>query len=569
MGILLNAITEKEQETILNYIRDFGHDEDSHFIASLAPLNTILAEWEKQKANLFKAFGNKLIISKPVTFKASVEELENEFSEAMYNNCMANNFFRDISEFFDVVRHGNASELKRWGYTDEEIIKFFVLPATAPNKTEYANMYWNINTLSRYDSVVQNIYQGDNFTIPMPNGEKPIKISNGMKILKIYNKINKILNIDGFEDFRLAHSLVLNKAHLNGELSLSIHPLDYMTMSDNDCDWESCMSWRCYGDYRQGTVEMMNSPWVVVAYLSASYPYGETYPVAWNSKKWRQLFVVHPDLLLGIRQYPYDSDELRGEALKWLRELVIKNCGWSFPETTSLVSNFQDNHFGDRTCYINLTMTHMYNDIHNDHLAYVSDELKGSFSLNLSGNPQCMACGTLNDISECNSLLCPDCGGSEYLYCDECGNHVHSSEAYWVCDTAYCPDCYCEIYTECSCCGESIDRDDILLLTATYKGHPIPTYVDFDICEHCLKAKTTTAEQIDEQHYELDLEKVLTFETLNLIGLWQTEGYNWRRLQSALDDMVDRDDNISIEDVNNLIKHLTTIPNKLEEELPF
>ena len=114
----------------------------------------------------------------------ATEELENEFSKAMYNNCMANNFFRDISEFFDVVRHGNASELKRWGYTDEEIIKFFVLPATAPDKTEYANMYWNINTLSRYDSVVQNIYQGDNFTIPMPKGEKPIKISNGMKILK-------------------------------------------------------------------------------------------------------------------------------------------------------------------------------------------------------------------------------------------------------------------------------------------------------------------------------------------------------------------------------------------------
>ena len=49
MGILLNAITSEERETILNYIRDFGHDEDSHFIVSLAPLDTILAEWENKK----------------------------------------------------------------------------------------------------------------------------------------------------------------------------------------------------------------------------------------------------------------------------------------------------------------------------------------------------------------------------------------------------------------------------------------------------------------------------------------------------------------------------------------
>ena len=38
-------------------------------------------------------------------------------------------------------------------------------------------------------------------------------------------------------------------------------------MSDNNSGWESCMSWRNNGCYRRGTVEMMNSPYVIVAYL--------------------------------------------------------------------------------------------------------------------------------------------------------------------------------------------------------------------------------------------------------------------------------------------------------------
>ena len=45
-------------------------------------------------------------------------------------------------------------------------------------------------------------------------------------------------------------------------------------MSDNDYGWDSCMGWMNEGEYRLGTVEMMNSPCIVVAYID-----GEE---AWN-----------------------------------------------------------------------------------------------------------------------------------------------------------------------------------------------------------------------------------------------------------------------------------------------
>ena len=56
------------------------------------------------------------------------------------------------------------------------------------------------------------------------------------------------------------------------------------------------MSWFEKGEYRQGTVEMMNSECVVVAYLESTTNMtirdGE-----WNSKRWRELFVVDENVL--------------------------------------------------------------------------------------------------------------------------------------------------------------------------------------------------------------------------------------------------------------------------------
>ena len=91
-----------------------------------------------------------------------------------------------------------------------------------------------------------------------------------------------------FEQMRIKHSQILNKKRLKGTLCLSIHPLDYITISDNNCDWDSCMTWTgddCPGEYRLGTLEMMNSPSVVVAYLDSKEPY---HPLddgrAWSNK---------------------------------------------------------------------------------------------------------------------------------------------------------------------------------------------------------------------------------------------------------------------------------------------
>lgn len=92
---------------------------------------------------------------------------------------------------------------------------------------------------------------------PHADTSKPLELKSDMKLMRMMAKIVDWFELDkeAFEQFRILHSRVLNDRMINADIVLSIHPLDYLTMSDNACDWESCMNWYQGGDYRLGTVE--------------------------------------------------------------------------------------------------------------------------------------------------------------------------------------------------------------------------------------------------------------------------------------------------------------------------
>lgn len=127
---------------------------------------------------------------------------------------------------------------------------------------------------------------------------KTLVLHEGQKIFKAIEQVCKLFDIYNYQDdlkeARLAYSRALNDKKIKGTLCLSIHPLDYMTMSDNDYGWQSCMNWRLGGCYHAGTIEMMNSPSVIVAYIEGTRDW---YPVPtpnkkWSNKKWRELFII-------------------------------------------------------------------------------------------------------------------------------------------------------------------------------------------------------------------------------------------------------------------------------------
>ena len=325
---MLDKITSDEYE-ILEYYREwFGWHEDYSRNCHTIPVNEVLREeWANANINLCKLLGDNLIISKELEFEMSEEELYNE----MYamTECR--------KEYGREHRVGWRFVKSFYNWLDETypLYGYFrSLTKEITQEQEEKNRI-NINTrnhlmeLMSSDTLVHNVFEGEAFSLTLPNG-KIYTVHTGSKPMKALSKIANAFDIPYFEDFRICHSLVHNQKKIKGELTLSIHPLDYWTMSDNDCDWDSCMSWREYGSYRQGTIEMMNSPSVVVAYIKASEPMKIGNNMEWTNKKWRQLFIVDKDVILGIKDYPYRNPNLSCIVAKWLKELAETNLGWKY-----------------------------------------------------------------------------------------------------------------------------------------------------------------------------------------------------------------------------------------------
>lgn len=105
-------------------------------------------------------------------------------------------------------------------------------------------------------------------------------------------------------------SKYIQEDKIYGYLYISIHPIDFLTLSDNAANWNSC----CYlaGDYRASGLSYMLDSSTFIVYLADDKDVDiSSLPFKWNNKKWRML--VHSDFKNCIyynRQYPYTSTNL-------------------------------------------------------------------------------------------------------------------------------------------------------------------------------------------------------------------------------------------------------------------
>ena len=351
-----------------------------------ADIEEVLKPWESNKAHLYKLLGEKLIIERDIEYKSSFEESIEALDNLLHTSQFYNDLYaslRQEKEFYSIMNLFNQEVLynNRWDYNT----KIFILS----------------------------------------NGKK-IRFEKGAKTLRLINKLAKCYNVPGFDDFATSFSRITNQKYIHGRLCISIHPLDYMTMSDNECDWDSCMSWSNAGDYRQGTIEMMNSPYVVVAYLRASDDMHLGSGHYWNNKKWRELYIVHPELITNIKGYPYENENLTAAVVDILRELAETNTSWKEWEK--------------RESFKSIYMNHMFNDYTRTEFHYSYVYPKGySNYIEVSGPNQCMCCGNTHSIPEAHMLICPECEG--LVQCAECGEWV---ENYLTTqdEVNYCRYCY-------------------------------------------------------------------------------------------------------------------------------
>lgn len=426
MGKLFDELPSKEElqewiNTYAGYVNIPARREHRQ-----ASLEYLMRLWEPAKEEyLFKMLGNKFIVEKPYVIEKHFNEIKSEVDA-----CLS---YGDMETFYN----NYITWCKH--YINEKIMK-----------DEYtANMH-DLYDLCRATALSHNMYAGRNLKIKV--NDKEIAIQYGCKPIRILNKIAQAAELEGFEAFRLAHSMILNQKQIKGKLCLSIHPLDYITMSDNEYDWDSCMNWRNNGCYRMGTVEMMNSPMVVVAYLTGNKTM-RYYNHEWNSKKWRNLFIVDKDIIIGIKGYPYQNEDFDTACLEALKELAEKNLGWTYGSEIYHHSFDGDRREGiyleNEDEYLELTFrtNYMYNDFGNGndtHFLLSNKREDNCIDLTYSGIPECMFCGGVVGIdvyiNEADTVICESC--VEYTTCEHCGNRIYGENYFDLDDHILCESCY-------------------------------------------------------------------------------------------------------------------------------
>lgn len=460
------------------------------------PFQDYLMHWDeaKERGGLFTLFGGELIVKKHVNYIRDIDDACQHVDHYKFNSLayMITSALRDISyelaiNYFGITSE-DACDLRSYigkythfarqnersfycnshmGYvinsSDAFHDLFDILSIFVENIPIMETWYYN--SLDWYCTNGYEEFENPQFTFP--NSSKKFRLTLKQKPIRALtsfvryiesncdsndNRVRELLNnlMVSIENMRQFSSMLTNNKNTHGNLCISIHPFDYMTMSDRDNGWSSCMEWveNCSGEYHAGTLEMMTSPCVVVAYLEGKdpiHPSGINYN--WSKKKWRELFIVDKAFITGIKGYPYHSDSLETEALKMLADLAKKN--WGVTYLTDQISEVNNNALPGDHCF---DTTFMYNDCCYNNISVIYADNYMNVEKNLpkeylyGEGVYCLVCGKLRDKSEIDEgreckLDCSDC--DTCVQCSECGGYYSQDYCYQLSDGSWvCEECY-------------------------------------------------------------------------------------------------------------------------------
>ena len=245
---------QKQFELVIHYSQEIPKVPGQRFVNT----DSLFEEWLEAKRDFIEAFGGKFIVELPgkVTFELSQEEKIKRVKDFLTAvDCNYEN--PDLARFIDIQKEG---------FYENKVIEDF----------EYC-------------------------------GEK---IPKGMKVIKAFKFFEK--NPKKLEDLQNAASMLIQEDKITGILCLSVHPLDYISASENCHSWHSCHA--LDGDYRAGNLSYMVDKHTIMCYLRADncdYILPD-FPseVPWNSKKWRVWIHLSDswDIIFAGRQYPFTSN---------------------------------------------------------------------------------------------------------------------------------------------------------------------------------------------------------------------------------------------------------------------
>lgn len=436
----MNFLSVQEKKIFADYVNNYAvFDGYLNHRYTEDDVAVSLAEWEKAKSHhLFKMFGDSLILEKPITFEKTKEVLREEFYNQYYNNQHIYRFFSQLNEL----------------------------------SLKLGSVDLRLRNLAVIDKFLENRWGEESVEIPLPNN-KSFKVNANTKMTRILTKICKAYDIKYLNEVLDAYSVILTDRKVNDTMCLSIHPLDYITMSDNAEGWDSCMNWVDAGSYRGGTVEMLNSRYVVVGYMKSDKNFEN-----WNSKTWRELYIVDKDIISNIRAYPYRNSYLSQFNIKWLKELAEQAGYGSYREEMLHFDGSYDNDeetnskfFWNQEHSVYFTTDTMYNDMGRDinYCFWTADDSVKSVALCYSGKRTCIICGYTFDGEE-GDVVCDDCAYTSTTYCSNCGESFDRDELIECDGELFCQWCYDDNAVQC--------MDDAFEYHIIHNCHPVAVNIN-------------------------------------------------------------------------------------------
>lgn len=378
-------------------------------------LQEIMTTWQENKAKFVDMFEGQLIYKSPS--KITIDRTANELEIIFIDFLSELNLYR----FYESL--GNVGELRAFLQAQGEDAFFkneVIINYTLPNNKE------------------------------VPAG---MKISRALKFF-IYDK-------DLLHRVQSRYSMILQDIQLTGYLHISVHPLDYLSLSENTYNWHSCHA--LDGEYAGGNLNYMTDGVTVVAYLASEkqqlLPRFDT--VEWNSKKWRAVMYVGDAFTIVGKGYPFKSEHLSQMSLDMLNNLRNGADRWTPIETVESKAEARD-------FVVDCQHSLHFNDVllsstHRGYVSYNEDwrPLGSDGPLVVGRDYPCLNCGS-EPAAISDEYTCRGC--CNYGLCVCCDEPVYDGEEYWFADEIYCEYCYYEYIVTCSCCDEEdhIDGDNVI-----------------------------------------------------------------------------------------------------------
>lgn len=449
--MLYSQLSTTDKHLIEYYITHYANESNGTKYTPLkTPLETVLSAWSEEKQYLYRDLANNLIVSKEVEVAHDEESMCNRFRLSKIF-CK---FLSHLSgKFYEMYNANELTFAPIEGLSNTSLYHFISRQLDGYDYQKFID-----------NKIGSNAYRHNTIKIKVNSTGKTYTFVEGEKIMKVIKRVVDIVNDEWcnehYDEFRIFHSQVLNEKTLKGTLCLSIHPLDFMTMSHNALNWRSCMYWDNEGCYKSGTIEMMNSDNVIIAYLKSNKDMDIGDGNKWNNKKWRCLFVIEDDIIFSVKGYPYQNEELTSLAGKLIAETINNARGkeiYRLETETYEHFDFYDEDADIRTAsriVRSFETEKMYNDIHEwegkhwyitnyDAENALDDRHVYHSEVEYSGPSTCVLCGQHNYCEDEVDLLCESCR-SGYHRCENCHSFIEEGEGIYNSNTNgyICQECH-------------------------------------------------------------------------------------------------------------------------------